>query len=647
MSDMRAVPEEIDLAKEERCEFLPFVLPKAVHQKDGKIVALEFYKTEKDDNGVYGIDEEQTIRLKCDYIISAFGSQLGPVAKACSPLTFTPGGQADVEIVTNQSKTHPWLFAGGDLVGNGTTVEAANDGKQASWQMHRYLQSLHKISTPETPQLPLFCTPVDEVDISVEMVGIKFPNPFGLASATPCTSAAMIRRSFEAGWGFAVTKTFALDKDIVTNVSPRIVRGTTSGHHYGPGQGSFLNIELISEKSCAYWCQAVTELKRDFPDRIVIASIMCGFNKDDWIELAKKAEASGADALELNLSCPHGMGERGMGLACGQNPDMVLNISKWVRSAIAIPFFAKLTPNVTEVKEIAKAAHAGGATGVTAINTVSGLMGIRANANAWPAVGAEQRTTYGGVSGNATRPMGLRAVSAIARALPGYPIMATGGIDSADAGLQYLFAGASVLQICSSVQNQDFTVIQDYITGLKCYLYMQSRPDLAQWDGQSPPSRGVPEVYKGKHLPKFGPYQTQRNELRKQDALAKDLLAQEEKKELPAPDKKVPTVNDQIGKAVPRIGNYNSLNNKQQVVALVNDELCINCGKCYMTCNDSGYQAISFDADTHIPTITEDCTGCTLCASVCPIPDCITMVPREIPYIPNRGIPIVTPAASS
>lgn len=137
------------------------------------------------------------------------------------------------------------------------------------------------------------------------MAGIKFPNPYGLASATPCTSAAMIRRSFEAGWGFAVTKTFGLDRDIVTNVSPRIVRGTTSGHHFGPGQGAFLNIELISEKSCAYWCKAVTELKRDFPDRVVIASIMCGFKKEDWVELAQVAEKAGADALELNLSCPH------------------------------------------------------------------------------------------------------------------------------------------------------------------------------------------------------------------------------------------------------------------------------------------------------------------------------------------------------
>jgi len=74
------------------------------------------------------------------------------------------------------------------------------------------------------------------------------------------------------------------------------------------------------------------------------------------------------------------------------------------------------------------------------------------------------------------------------------------------------------------------------------------------------------------------------------------------------------------------------------VVALVNEDTCINCGKCYMTCNDSGYQAIKFDADTHIPTVTDDCTGCTLCASVCPIPDCIAMVPRREAYVPNRGL---------
>lgn len=117
----------------------------------------------------------------------------------------------------------------------------------------------------------------------------------------------MMRRAFEAGWGFCVTKTFSLDKDLVTNVSPRIVRGTTFGHMYGPNLGSFLNIELISEKTAAYWCATIEELKRDFRDKIVIASIMCSFNEADWRRLSRMAEKAGADALELNLSCPHGM----------------------------------------------------------------------------------------------------------------------------------------------------------------------------------------------------------------------------------------------------------------------------------------------------------------------------------------------------
>jgi len=166
----------------------------------------------------------------------------------------------------------PWLFCGGDMVGNGTSVEATNDGKTASWYMHKYVQGLHGLSVPEEPQLPQFYTPIDEVDISIEVAGIRFPNPFGLASATPCTSGDMIRRAFEAGWGFAVTKTFSLVKDLVTNISPRIVRGTTSGHRFGPNQGAFLNIELISEKTEAYWLTAITELKQDFPDRVVIGN---------------------------------------------------------------------------------------------------------------------------------------------------------------------------------------------------------------------------------------------------------------------------------------------------------------------------------------------------------------------------------------
>merc|ERR1712029_828384 len=160
----------------------------------------------------------------------------------------------------------------------------------------------------------------------------------------------------------------------------------------------------------------------------------------------------------------------------------------WVKAVVNIPFFAKLTPNVTNIVNIARAAMDGGADGVTAINTVSGLMGLNAKGQAWPAVGKEKRTTYGGISGNAVRPMALRAVSAIANALPGYPILATGGVDSAEVALQFLHAGAPVMQVSSAIQNQDFTVIDDYTTGLKALLYLEGIEELKEWDGQSPPT---------------------------------------------------------------------------------------------------------------------------------------------------------------
>uniref|UniRef100_A0A8C1SFW2 Dihydropyrimidine dehydrogenase [NADP(+)] n=1 Tax=Cyprinus carpio TaxID=7962 RepID=A0A8C1SFW2_CYPCA len=488
----------MEVAKDEKCEFLPFLSPHEVIMKDGRVVGLRFCRTEQQDDGTWIVDEEQIVHLKADFIISAFGSMLND-PEALEPVKLNGWGTPEVNSETMQT-SEPWVFAGGDIAGlANTTVESVNDGKQASWHIHKYIQSLHGNTVSTTPKLPLFHCAIDTVDISVEMCGIKFPNPFGLASAPPTTSAAMIRRAFEQGWGFALTKTFGLDKDLVTNVSPRIVRGTTSGHIFGPGQGSFLNIELISEKTAAYWCKSVAELKADFPKNIIIASIMCGYNQADWTELANMAEDSKADALELNLSCPHGMGERGMGLACGQDPELVRNICRWVRKATTIPFFAKLTPNVTNIVDIARAAYEGGADGVTATNTVSGLMALKADATPWPGIGRGARTTYGGVSGNAIRPIALRAVSAIAKALPGFPILATGGIDSAESGLQFLHAGASVLQVCSAVQNQDFTVIEDYCLGLKALLYLKSIEELHDWDGQSPPTI---RHQKGKPVPR-------------------------------------------------------------------------------------------------------------------------------------------------
>lgn len=649
-TNIRAVPEEVQLAMEEKCEFLPFLSPVKVNVTNDKIVGMKFNRTEQTETGDWIEDEEQTISLKANYIISAFGSNLidSDILEALKPVKIDKYGYPEVNYTTMQTSV-PGVFCGGDTANiSDTTVESVNDGKTASWYMHKYIQELNGLSVSKSPRLPKFMSEIDLVDISVEICGLRFPNPFGLASAPPTTSSAMVRRAFENGWGFAVTKTFGLEKDTVTNVSPRIVKGTTSRHLYGPEQSSFLNIELISEKTEEYWLKSIRELKRDFPDRILIASIMCTYNKEEWLELSKKSEQAGADALELNLSCPHGMGERGMGLACGQDPVLVRNISLWVRSAVKIPFFVKLTPNITNITEIAKAAYEGKADGVSAINTVSGLMSLNADGNPWPAVGLKKLTTYGGVSGNATRPMGLKAVSQIAKMFPGFPILGIGGIDSADVALQFIQAGAHAVQICSAVQNQDFTVVEDYITGLKTLLYLKSL-SLQGWDGQSPPTpvhqKGKPTYQfryeDGKAIPNFGQYMKIKEKLIADIKIHELEKGSQESENIERivrkPKFSILKVGDVIGQAVQRVATYNELDNKVQKVALINDDMCINCGKCYMACNDSGYQAITFDPDTHQAHVTKECTGCTLCVSVCPIIDCISMVEKRIPHVIKRG----------
>ena len=663
MNDMRAVPEEVDLAKDERCEFLPFSSPKEVivDADSGRVKAIEFFRTDIDEEGKYYVDEEQWSRVKADFIITAFGSSLKSQAlrDALAPATYESWGEIKHDDTTMVSEAAEWLFTGGDCAGSGTTVEAVNDGKVASWNIHTYVQSLHGLPVPETPQLPLYYSEIDTVDISVDVAGLHFVNPFGLASATPCTSGDMIRASFEAGWGFAVTKTFSWGppEGLVTNVSPRIVRGTTAGLGYGPGTSSFLNIELVSEKTSLYWCKFIRDIKVDFPDRIIVASIMSPMIEEQWKALAQEAIDAGADALELNLSCPHGMAEKGgQGMAIGVNAEMVKQVSIWMKELCGddIPFFPKLTPNVTNIASIAAAAHEGGATGVTAINTVSTLMGpLDASGAAWPAVGKEKKTTYGGMSGNATRPIGLKAVSSIAKTLPGFPIMATGGIESAETALDYAMAGAFAFQICSAVQNEDFTVVQDYITGLKTHLYQRSRADFAGWKGQSPPTRmdRVPRIAevmreKAKGLPNFGPYAKQRAEIRAE--AVKDMDWSEPSPYLVpnTPDVvgPVPKLEDEIGKALPMIGAYNDLDNTQQVIAVIDEETCINCLRCVKACAASGYQAIEFNPETHYPRVIEDrCVGCSLCTGVCPAQSTsdgptITMIPRKTPYTPNRGL---------
>jgi dihydropyrimidine dehydrogenase (NADP+) len=377
---------------------------------------------------------------------------------------------------------------------------------------------------------------------------------------------------------------------------------------------------------------------------------------------------AGADIIEMNLSCPHGMHEKGMGLALGVYPDKVRQACSWVAEAAHaynsirnVPVFAKLTPNVTDITVIAQAAYEGGASGVTAINTVSGLVGFHTH-DASPSrrgVGTALNTTYGGLCGNNIRPLALKGVSAIAKKVPGIPIMATGGVDSADVAVQMMYAGASVVQVCSAVMNQDFTIIHDLVSGLKSILYQKRRRDLRGWD------HGMPSLeeqdLEGVVRPKFGPLELERRRVaaekrmemeggpdicnggaavggaKKGDGrggiriIVKPLAHYDPSaEEAKAGDGPLIMVEDLVGNGLDRIQTFSDLNAREQVVAYVaNPDLCLSCGKCYSACNDNGYQAITLDPVTHLPVIDEDqCTGCGLCESVCPALHCLDFRPR-------------------
>jgi len=495
----------------------------------------------------------------------------------------------------------------------------------------------------------LFETEIDNVDISITMAGVKFPNPFGLASAPCCTSGHMIRRAFEAGWGFAVTKTFVLDKDVPVNVSPRIVRTTNNPQLYGPHQNGFVNIELVTEKTATYWVKTMEELKRDFPDRPIIASVMAANVEEDWKRLTVVSVASGADMLELNMSCPHGMHEVGMGLECGQSPAAIKQITEWVVSvAKGKPVFVKMTPNISSMAPCALAAKEGGAAGVTVMNTVLGVMDFDPVGDPWPRVGSKKDVAAGGMCGDQNRPITSRMVAEVHKACgKDFFIMGTGGVSSADSTMQLLRLGASTMQICSAIQNQDFSIVYDYILGLKAILYRMGRGDFSaekfkQQNNWGATSGWMDKVKKANGDPAYGDFERKRRKTKTDELMRVDEISDACccAKDVCVHEGSVTPVKlgDLVGDRMMRVREHSDLSRNEQVVAVIIEELCIQCGKCYMTCNDNAYQAITFDENHKAKVITEDCTGCGLCQAVCPVPGCIQYQKMEGTFHPHRGI---------
>ncbi len=304
-------------------------------------------------------------------------------------------------------------------------------------------------------------------DLSITVNGIEFPNPFMVGSGPPGTNARVIRNAYDAGWGGAVAKTVSLESQKVKNVSPRF--GKLKSRKTGEVIG-FENIELISDRPIETWIKEFAEIKKSHPKNVLIASIMEEYKKEAWQELTKMVQDTGVDGIELNLSCPHGMPERKMGAAMGEHPDLVAEVTEWSRSVATIPVWSKMTPNITHITQPALAAVKGGADGISAINTILSVIGVNLDTFA-PMPTVEGHSVPGGYSCQAVRPIALRQVMELARALPKETsICGIGGIECSEDAIQFLLLGASTLQVCTAVMLQGHGIVKEMCEGLSTWM---------------------------------------------------------------------------------------------------------------------------------------------------------------------------------
>ncbi len=408
-------------------------------------------------------------------------------------------------------------------------------------------------------------------DLGCTIAGIETINPFWLASAPPTDKQYNVERAFAAGWGGVVWKTLGEDPPVV-NVTSRY------GVHKDMARGilGMNNIELISDRPLEVNLREIEQVRKNYPDRVIIGSMMAPVEEELWKELAIKIANSGVHGIELNLGCPHGMCERGMGSAIGQVPELVQNTTRWVREAVDIPVFTKLTPNTTDILLPAEAALAGGADAVALINTVNSVIGVDLDQMA-PKPVLDGKGTHGGYCGSAVKPIALHMVAEIARnaATKDLDISAIGGITTWRDAAEFIALGANALQVCTAAMLYGFRIIEDLNDGLSDFM----------------------------------------------------------------DEKGYRNISDFRGMAVPNTVNWNDLNMNYDLKAKIDQQTCIECGRCHIACEDTSHQAILMqvqaDGSRKFSVIDDECVGCNLCQMVCPVPECITMEPVDnaLPYV--------------
>ena len=320
--------------------------------------------------------------------------------------------------------------------------------------------------------------------LKTKVTGIQFENPYLLGSGPPGTNAKVIAKSFDLGWGGVVAKTISLDASKVVNTAPRY--GKLKDKDKPEVIVGFENIELISDRPYSTWLEEFRALKKQYKNRVLIASVMEEYRKDAWQQIIREVQETGVDGFELNLSCPHGLPERKMGMAMGENPALVKEVTGWVKEVSTIPVWAKMTPNVGHVTEPAGAAIKGGADGLSAINTILSIIGIDLR-TLRPMPTVEGYTVPGGYSGQAVRPIALRQVMEIARAYPGVPISGMGGIETGADAAQFMLLGSQTVQVCTGAMLRGYEIIAELTADLEKFMVDHEFTDLRQFIGKSLP----------------------------------------------------------------------------------------------------------------------------------------------------------------
>lgn len=326
--------------------------------------------------------------------------------------------------------------------------------------------------------MPTLATTVD---------GLKLPNPFLIASGPPGTNLNVITKAFEEGWGAVVAKTIILDASKIINVTPRYAKLLSRDGREIMG---WENIELITDRPFTVWLDEFKKCKDRFPDRVLIASVMEEFRKDAWFEIVQRCEAAGVDGFELNLSCPHGLPERRMGSAMGEDPELVSEVCGWVMQATKKPVWAKMTPNVTHIEDPSRAALKAGVTGISAINTIRCIMGVNLD-TLRPEPTVEGHTTPGGYSSRAIKPIALRMVAEIAQLIrnefPGRSLSGLGGIETGRDAAEYILLGADTVQVCTGVMKFGYECIKPMCDELLAFMARHKFETPADFKGKSLP----------------------------------------------------------------------------------------------------------------------------------------------------------------